>query len=128
MAGSPRSRCLALAVAAGLAGLGAVVAGAQAPALTEAQALQAQVQVLKEQLFQAQADDAQCHANLADVTARLQNVTLNAQGAALQESRRALEAEIRKALGGKDGDEVDWATSPPSLKPSAAQPAQKGQG
>lgn len=97
----------------------AVVAGDQekpAAGLTQEQALRAKVQVLSEELAEMQKTFAQCRADASAVQAKLDSVVLTVQNQDLKRAHDALEAEIKKALGGNDADAVDWSTSPPTLK------------
>jgi hypothetical protein len=82
--------------------------------------LRIQVQQLTEQVHALQVQLAQCRANSADVQARLDSVQLSALGSEIRLKHDALDAEIKKALGGGDADIVDWTTNPPSLKKKPA--------
>lgn len=93
---------------------------AQPQALSAELKLRIQVQQLTEQVHALQVQLAQCRAGAADVQARLDSVQLSGQSAELKLKHEALEAEIRRALGGGDDDLVDWSTNPPSLKKKPA--------
>lgn len=71
--------------------------------------LRAQVQQLTEQLHNVEIGLAQCKASL-------DGANLTVQASELGSRHAQLDEEIKKALGGKPEDTVDWTTSPPSLK------------
>lgn len=93
------------------------------PKLSAELQLKIEVQQLKEQLHQFEIQSAQCSAQLADAQAKLAGSFLTTQQGELQAKRAALDAEVKKALGAKEGDEIDWSTSPPSIK-TKPKPAQ----
>lgn len=77
---------------------------------------QAEVQQLKEQLFQANVTIAQLKFTLAQTQAQLDNVTLSAAATDLKQKHSDLEWEMKFQLGGQeDGDSIDWTKTPPVL-------------
>ncbi len=71
-----------------------LVAAALAALPTEL-ALRAALQQAQEQVIEAQVKAAQCQAYV---------------------SRMRVEGDLRKALGASETDEIDWTTTPPSIK------------
>lgn len=88
----------------------------QPATMTTELALRVQVQQLTEQLHNAEVGFAQCNARASDLQAKLDSSVLTTQAADLNEKHAKLDAEIKKALGAKSDDTVDWTTSPPTLK------------
>lgn len=93
-----------------------IAATVSAQSVTPEQSARAELQIVKEQLFQATVQVAQLKAQLADMQAKYDQVTLSSQGAQLKAEHDALDIEMKKTLGGGDADIVDWTTTPPSLK------------
>lgn len=84
--------------------------------LPEELKLRVQVQQQAEQIHQLEIASAQCSAQLADAQAKLASSFLTAQQGDLKAKREAIEKDLLKALGAKEGDTIDWTTTPPSLK------------
>jgi len=74
-----------------------------AQSVTETDKLLAQIQALRGENWQLKLSAAQCQAKLADTT-------LAKEAAELQVSQATFRADIRKKLGAKTDDEVDWVT------------------
>lgn len=85
------------------------------PTLSSELMLRVQVQQLIEQLHNIEIGLAQCNASKSEIQARLDSALLNVQASDLNSKHAKLDDEIKKALGGKPDDTVDWTTSPPSL-------------
>jgi hypothetical protein len=72
-------------------------------------------QLLREQLAETQKALAQCSADRATVQAKFDGFALSVQKEDLDVKHAALEEELKKALGAKEGDTIDWTSSPPKL-------------
>jgi hypothetical protein len=97
--------------------LGSVL-GATGEALDPLLACQVTVHQQKSNTFELKVENAQLRAQLADAQAKIDGATLTEQRDQLLKERTALEKVLIKALGGNDGDSIDWTASPPALKPS----------
>lgn len=91
----------AIIAAAATAAIRPPTVGAQA--VTDIDKLQAQIQVLREENWQLKLSGAQCQAKLAEAS-------LMKEAGELQAAQAAFRADIRKKLGAKSDDEVDWLT------------------
>jgi len=91
-----------------------IVASAQS--LSTEQTTEAIIHQLKSQVLGLQVENAQLRAALADAQAKLASITLTEQRGTLLKERGELEKALVPALGGKEGDTIDWTTDPPSLK------------
>lgn len=87
----------------------------QEPKFSSDLAQRVQIQKLLEEVQQLRIQVASCRANLADVQAKFDSSFLSNQNQDLKSKHEQLEAEIRKSLGGKEGDTIDWTTDPPTL-------------
>jgi len=111
--------CRSAAVATGACLLAGTVLVGQQKELSQDLKLRIQVQQLTEQVYSLKLQLAQCRASAADIQARYDSIQLSSQGSELKVKHEAMEAEIKKALGGTDSDTIDWTTDPPSLKKTA---------
>ena len=91
-----------------------VVSSAQS--LSTEQTTAASLHQLKSQVLALQIENAQLRAALADAQAKLASAALTEERAAVLKERADLEKTLVPALGGKEGDTIDWTTNPPSIQ------------